>query len=611
MSGHAAFRRQPVPGQMALQHATKTLPAPIRGIVENENWAYTKPGSAVILDNWFPTQKGLRLRGGTEKWLTLPAPVEPVLSGFTYVAGSLQRMFAATATRLFDITFSDSPALVTGTGTQGDGHYSAAQMATASGGNYLLAVNDAGDAVRRFNGASWASLDVSSAAPWVNSHAYAVNDIASDTSGATPVYYRCTSAHTSPGTGSFSAYRTANPGVWLTTSPDGASYITGPVTATPAVKMGEGLTHIWKHANRFFFIEGGTMNAWCLPVHAVGGELIYIPLSGAAKKGGSLLFGASWSIDSGSGTDDKCVFVTTEGEVIIFSGTDPTAAASWRQEGCYDISKPLSKYGHQKLGGDVLISCIDGIVPLTQVLQKDVASLSLAAITYNIEPMWQREYGSKRTYPWALAKWDEANMLLANFPGGTDIPTKSVAVGNLHTGAWCRFTNWDALCFMQMDGELFFGTQDGRIMQADSGGTDDGLNYVCTMVGGWEMFQVPPNQVTWFQARAAFFSTAHEPFEPQLAATVDYEFRIPLPPAPGPDPGLLEVWDQGLWDNARWDQPAASTAIQSIKNTMWVSIGETGFSHAPICQVNVEQQARPNVELVSISATFLRMGANV
>ena len=83
MSGHAAFRRQPVPGEMAIRHTTVTLPAPIRGIIENENWAYTKPGCATILDNWFPTQKGLRLRGGTERWLTLPDPVEIVRSGFS------------------------------------------------------------------------------------------------------------------------------------------------------------------------------------------------------------------------------------------------------------------------------------------------------------------------------------------------------------------------------------------------------------------------------------------------------------------------------------------------------------------------------------------------
>ena len=100
MSGHAAFRRQPVPGQMALQPQLATLPAPIRGIVETENWAYTKPGCANVIDNWYLTQKGLRLRGGTERWCVLPAPVEPIRSGLEYISGGVQRMFAATVTRI-------------------------------------------------------------------------------------------------------------------------------------------------------------------------------------------------------------------------------------------------------------------------------------------------------------------------------------------------------------------------------------------------------------------------------------------------------------------------------------------------------------------------------
>ena len=48
-----------------------------------------------------------------------------------------------------------------------------------------------------------------------------------------------------------------------------------------------------------------------------------IYLSGASTKGGKLLFGATWSIDAGDGTDDKCVFVTDNGEVLVFTGSDP------------------------------------------------------------------------------------------------------------------------------------------------------------------------------------------------------------------------------------------------------------------------------------------------
>ena len=110
MSGHAAFRRQPVPGEMALQHQTVTLPAPIRGIIEVENWAYTKPGCATILDNWFPTQKGLRScaaapSGGVRCRIRSRSSAP----GFEYVSGAVKRMFAATGSRLFDVTFADSP----------------------------------------------------------------------------------------------------------------------------------------------------------------------------------------------------------------------------------------------------------------------------------------------------------------------------------------------------------------------------------------------------------------------------------------------------------------------------------------------------------------------
>jgi len=563
MSGHAAFRRQPVPGQMALQHQTVTLPAPIRGIIEVENWAYTKPGCATILDNWFPTQKGAKLRGGTERWMTLPDPVEVVRSGFEYVSGTVNRMFAATDTRLFDATFADSPVLQTGVGSIANGNFATAQLAN-SGGDWLLAVNDLGDYVRRFNGTTWDYLN------------------------------------------------TAYAGV--------PSRITGPVTAPPLVQDGKGLTYVWKYRSRLFFIQGGSMNAWCLPLNAVGGELIYIPLSGAARKGGSLLFGASWSIDAGDGIDDKNCFFTDQGEVLVFTGTDPTSATNWRQEGRYDISKPLGKNGHQQLGGDVIVATVDGIVPLSAALQKDVSALSLSAITYNIEPMWMREYRTKDAYPWMLAKWDEGDALFVNFPGGKTYNTQTVGVSNLHTGAWARYVGWDAMCFMRLRGSLFFGTQTGQIQQVESSGYDDthwdevalknvGVPYVCRLVGGWEMFQVPPNQVTWYQARATFFSLTGEPFEPQITATTDYEFRIPPPPSAGFDPGVIDVWDQGLWDTALWD--AQSAGIPPVRNTMWVSVGETGFSHAPICQVSVGQQAKPDVELISISATFVRMAANV
>jgi hypothetical protein len=556
MSVHQAFRRMPVQQQMALRHQTITLPAPIRGLSLIENWAYTKPGSALVLDNWFPTQRGLRLRGGCQEWTRLPDPVEPIISAFNYASSGIERMYAATDTRLFDVTFAGTPTLIA---TVTDGNYSAAQMANA-GGDWLLIVNDAGDYVRRYDGTAWEYLDPASAD---------TNKITWDIGGGTQ-------------------------------------------------EEKAGLTAVWKYRNRLFFVEGGTMDAWYLDLNAVGGELSLIPLSGAATKGGSLLFGATWSVDAGDGLDDKCVFCTTKGEVLIFTGSDPSTASNWRQEGRYELARPMGKNATEKVGGDLLVETSEGIVPLSAALSKDAATLSLAAITRAVEPMWSDEVIKRNVYSWSMIRWDEQNMLVCNFPGGVEGDRHTLVI-NLHTGAAARYTGWDTMCFVTMGKLLFFGTQDGAIMQAEVTGYDNshlddtfqlvGQTYVASMIGGWEMFQAPPNQVTWLQARASYFSRAAGDFQPQLGAAIDHQLLLPAPPGASPSFEIADVWDQGLWDDALWDQPAPGGPL--VRNTMWVSIGETGFSHAPIVQVSVGQKVRPDIELISIAATSVRMAANV
>ena len=159
---------------------------------------------------------------------------------------------------------------------------------------------------------------------------------------------------------------------------------------------GRGLCFVWKYRSRLFFIETDSMNAWYLGIDSVGGLLQQIPLSGAATRGGKLLFGAVWSLDAGDGTDDKCVFVTNLGEVLIFSGTNPAEATGWRQEGRYTLSAPLGMNAHLAIGGDLLIMTVDGVIPLSQAITKEAGQLELAMLTRTIKPLW-RESGHGQT----------------------------------------------------------------------------------------------------------------------------------------------------------------------------------------------------------------------
>jgi hypothetical protein len=539
MSQHQAFRRAAVAPQAAQHLETTTIPAPTRGLILNENEAFMQAGSAIVCDNWAPTMRGVKLRGGCIRWCTLPETT-PVISSFEYVSGNVQRMFAGNAAKLYDVT-TNAPVLIKG--GQLSGNYCASQLANASG-DYMMVVNDAGDYPLRYDGAAWTVLN--------------------------------------------------------------AGQITGP--AGSSVVAGHNLVYVWKYRNRWFFLEGGTMNAWYLPLNAIQGALQMIPLSGAATKGGKLLFGATWSIDAGDGIDDKCVFCTDQGELLIFTGGDPSSAANWRQEGRYAISTPMGMNAHLAVGGDLLIATVDGILPTSGAITKDRAELELAAISRQIKPMWRDEVNAKRAWSWTMHKWDEYGGIFVTWPGGKP-GNRYCAVINSATGAWGRYVGWDATCFAQMRGDMFFGTQDGFIMQADRTGYDDGVPYVATLVGGWEMFQAPSQTVTWRQARASFASANGQPFQPQLSATTDFIVTLPQPPVPGPDPGVADVWDQGLWDHAKWDKAAPGRPV--VRNTGWVSIGVTGYTHAPIVQVTVAQQAKPDVELIAIAATFERCGINV
>ena len=554
-----------------MQVIPKTLPAPLRGLSLNENPAFMQPGGAVLLDNWFPTDAAIKLRGGSKTWTRLGTEATPdtapVQSLFNYIAGGNRRLFAATDSKIYECTTGApfSPAITPSAGNPAfaftDGHWSTAIIAAPDGKNYLIGCNDDGNPVIRFDGTGWQQLSATAVTP--------------------------------------------------------PSLITGPAGTPLAGIPMAGLTHVWKYRNRLFFIQGGTWYAWYLDIDSVGGALKGISLAGAATLGGSLLSGFAWTASAGDGIDDKCCFLTTEGEVLIFTGSNPGDPLNWSQQGRYQIAKPMGKNAWLKMGGDVLVITKDGIVPISQCLNKDIESLEFSAITVNLRPEFKQEVAARGNLPWMMRKWDEHGGLFVTLPGGSPGSYRCY-VANTITGAWCRFTGWDALCFEIHDNRLFFGTQQGRVVECDVGGMDEGsvlvpttapVSYVCSVVYGWEVFGAPPNTFTLRQARVSFRTKAREPFVPQVTASVNYNFQLPAPPPPGPDPGLQDAWDEGLWDTALWD--AAVAPPPNTRSTYWVSIGETGISHAVQMQVQVMQQVKPDVEMLGVSLIAEQEGVAV
>lgn len=510
------------------QSKLKSLPAPTLGWVSAQNQAAAKPGTALVLENWFPTQTGIRLIGGSLKHATVSATL-PCRSGFTYVGGTTEKLFGATAAAIYDITSpadASTPPAASVSG-QTDGYYTAVNYATV-GGHYLYACNDA-DRPQLFDGATWLQI----------------------TAVSVPA-------------------------------------ITGVTTTN--------LSHVSVYRNRLAFVERGTMNVWFLPVDSIGGAAIQVSLAGVFKLGGSVLLTASWSLDSGDGLDDKFVVISTEGEFAVYQGSDPSDPTDWSIVGVYEMSAPLGKNSTMRAGGDLIVITEEGAIPISQAVNKDPAALGLAAVSRKIAPDWVADARERRSLPWEILKWPSRGMAIVSNPvTGDDTTTPPWCyIVNLETGAWCKRTGWNTRCLMLYNDFLYFGSNNGKVYQADITGQDDGATYYAKAALAWDHLGSVGYEKTVNSARAQFVT--ENTFIPQISMSVDYSVSFPSPPNVSTDVDSPGVWDVGVWDVAEWD----TAGNPQPYNTRWVSIGQSGYVVSAQIQVSVGSVTTPSAELVII-----------
>ena len=354
------------------------------------------------------------------------------------------------------------------------------------------------------------------------------------------------------------------------------------------------LSNVWSFRNRLFFIERDTMNAWYLGTEAIAGAVGQISLAGVFQRGGSLLFGATWSLDAGDGVDDLCIFVSTKGEVAVFQGSNPNDPNAWALSGVYFIGPPLGPEVIYRVGGDVLIGTEDGLVSLQSSIQRERSSMSLDALSFNIETAWRREVARRHNF-WKVTQWPEKNMLLINFiQNGASVNYQFVV--NTRTNAWARFIGWDVQTSHLFTDQLYFGTAEGRIMAAERTGADDGLPYVATMVGDYNHFGMASRIKIGKMAQGVFLA-GHE-IKPQVGIATDFKDQTIQPPQVASSI-VNSQWDSGEWDSATWDGLEAETV-----NSRWVSAYRTGQYIAPVCQMIFSDSQAPAVKLLAINLLF-------
>ena len=79
--------------------------------------------------------------------------------------------------------------------------------------------------------------------------------------------------------------------------------------------------------------------------------------------------------DGGAGPDDYAAFISDEGDVAVYAGTDPGDATDWSLVGVYKIGNPVSRQANIKYGQQTVVLCEDDFYFLpADMMGKKVAS---------------------------------------------------------------------------------------------------------------------------------------------------------------------------------------------------------------------------------------------
>ncbi len=319
----------------------------------------------------------------------------------------------------------------------------------------------------------------------------------------------------------------------------------------------EDVIDITSHLNRLWFVEKESTNAYFLPTGQVAGQARVFPLGGQFRHGGRLLKIISWQLEGEGGGNDLLVFLSDRGEVVVFAGTDPTNSATWAKKGSYTIGTPIGQRCALQLGGDVGVICVDGVVPLSQALVIERSASARIALTANIQPTMAE---SARLYAdnfgWELISYPRGTRAILNVPA-VENNTIFQYVMNTVTGAWCRFRNHNANCWAILRDQIYFGTDDGLVYEADIGGNDNDMPIEADMITAFH--DLGNRGIVKHFPMVRPLLTSASAVVPGIGVNVDFELTAEVE-AQQTQLDALAAWDVSEWDVAVW--PADSFLIK-------------------------------------------------
>lgn len=276
---------------------------------------------------------------------------------------------------------------------------------------------------------------------------------------------------------------------------------------------------------------------------------------------------ATWTIDNTNGVQDYAVFITSEGEVAIYQGFDPSFAATFTLAGMFVAGRPVGRRCFTKIASDNALICSDGLVSFSKELTTDRDKSQ--AFSYNIQSLINDDITTYfNNFGWQPVYFPAGNKLILNVPA-TENSVQYQYVMNTITGAWSTWnklnSGYNAACWDVFEDIIYYGAN-GAVVVGDTGMDDNSAGITFDIQPAYSYFEALGQEKYFTLVRPIFLTSS--PVTLSYNLCIDYNSVAPA--SPSLSSTLGSPWGSP-WNTTPW------TTV-SVLNKNWLGMGGIGYA---------------------------------
>jgi hypothetical protein len=229
----------------------------------------------------------------------------------------------------------------------------------------------------------------------------------------------------------------------------------------------------WKR--RLWFVPSESTKAYYLPVNEVVGVVKEFDFGPYMRQGGHVKQLVSWTRDGGDGIDDFLVVLGSQGDVIVYQGTDPDNADTFAMVGIWDLgSLPEGRRVAVKSGGDVKVLCEVGIIDLSVMFSGAVNLASKDSLGYPVQPVLSgvvnHTIGAEQ---WEVHYFSQEELFIVKEPITNLLSNPQMWAANVHSRGWGNLNDLPQQTLGMFQDNLYGSDNLGNVYQLLIGDVDN------------------------------------------------------------------------------------------------------------------------------------------